>query len=286
MAMTETSHTDRFTWKTPLWFVIALAAVLAVAIAVTTLTTNRPSHDQFDTTPSYLEERDQYEQALLDHPNRQGDTFNTYIEDDGALYYSGGDVTNGGYCEYRCLVAEEAEGGVAVTVPVSFKFTGYAGDTPALTNIVELTYWDPVDHAPKTIRAAEGETVQLPDVLRDDNIVSDMKVGEIAYVWGSAVRLSNHEVIVLEENPLWYEPNCSYNEDIGDLCGWGPIAQIQRTEEGFAACVPEWQEGDGVSANSLPNFDTSVTDIDDSAATKLNYVADATGYEIHTLQVC
>jgi len=285
--MTETSHVDKFTWKTPLWFWVVLVVVLAVAIATTILTTTQPPRDQFNTAPNYLEERDQYEQALLDHPDRQNDTLNTYIDDSGAIYYSGSDVTIGGSCEYRCLVAEEAEGGVAVTVPVSFSYIGYAGDTPSLTNIVQLTYWDPVDHTPKTIRAAEGEkTVQIPDVLRYNRTIESMKVGEVSYTIAAAVRLSNQEVIILEEAPLWNEPNCTYTGDMGDVCGWSPRAQVQRTAEGFAVCIPEWQEGDGVSPNSLPSFSASMTSIDTSAAMQLNYVADATGHSVHTLQIC
>lgn len=286
MAMTETSHADKFTWKTPVWFWPAIAVVLAVAVVVTFFTAPQHSHDQFDTTPSYLDERDQYEQALLDHPNRRGDTFNTYINDSGAVYYSGSDVTGDGDCEYRCLVAEEVEGGVAVTVPVSFNYIHHSGDTPALTNIVELTYWDPIDHTAKTIRAAEGETVQVPDVLRYNDIVDDMKVGEISYTIAAAVRLSNHEVILLEEAPLWNEPNCSYPGAVGDLCGWAPLAQVQRTAEGFAVCIPEWQDGDGVSPDSLPTFDASVTGIDTSAAMQLLYKTNAVGYPVHTLQIC
>jgi len=284
--MTETSHADKFTWKTPIWFWLALAMMLAVAVTVTFSTAPQPPHDQFDTTPNYLDERDQYEQALLNDPNRRGDAFNTYINDSGAVYYSGSSVTGDGYCEYRCLVAEEVEGGVAVTVPVSFDYIHHSGDTPALINIVELTYWDPIDHAPKTIRAADGETVQIPDVLRYNDIVDDMKVGEVSYTIAAAVRLSNHEVIILEEAPLWNEPNCSYLGASGDLCGRSPLAQVQRTAEGFAVCIPEWQEGDGVSPDSLATFDTSVTSIDTTAATQLNYVADATGHTVHTLQIC
>lgn len=70
------------------------------------------------------------------------------------------------------------------------------------------------------------------------------------------------------------------------MCGWSPRAQVQRAAEGFAACVPDWTEGDGVSPALLPNFDTSVTGVESSAAAKLNYVADATGYAVHTLQIC
>jgi len=193
---------------------------------------------------SYEAARAAYEKALLNNPNRIDSGFGVQIHDgaDGTVYtYETGVVMTRGddgapknACEARCLVGHKTADGYAITLPVSFDYSpGEQAFSPISGSqaVTELTYWDPQQHKPVTLRSSDGRAVKLPKVLYYHSI-DDMHKGETAYTVPQWVRSDNGHTVVLDRANVWYEPG-------GELYGTIDLAKLTRTADGFDVCLPK-----------------------------------------------
>ena len=198
-----------------------------------------------DTRPSsYEAARATYERVLLNDPNRANGDFGVQIHDDanGAVYTyeTGAEMMRGddgvlrNDCEARCLVGHKTADGYAITLPVSFDYSvGMQAFSPMADSqpVTELTYWDPQQHKPVTVRSSEGRAVTLPKVLYRRN-VDDVQRGETVYTVPEWVRSDNGRTVVLDQAIVWYEPG-------GSLYGTVDLAKLTRTANGFDVCLPK-----------------------------------------------
>jgi hypothetical protein len=193
---------------------------------------------------SYEAARAAYEKALLNDPNRASGDFGVQIHDnaDGAVYtydtnpamMRGKDGVLKNSCETRCLVGHKTADGYAVTLPVSFDYSvGMQSFSPMPTSqpVTELTYWDPQQHKPVTLRSTGGRAVTLPRVLYRRN-VDDVRKSETVYTVPEWVRSDNGRTVVLDQAIVWYEPG-------GKLYGMVDLAKLTRTANGFDVCLPK-----------------------------------------------
>lgn len=215
----------------------AIITLLALGVAALSLRNGtQPS--------SYEAARAAYEKALLDDPNRTSGDFGVQIHDDtdGAVYTyettpemmrgDDGALKNG--CEARCLVGHKTADGYAITLPVSFDYSvGMQSFSPMPESqpVTELTYWDPQQHKPVTLRSTGGRAVHLPKVLYRHN-VDDVRKGETVYTVPEWVRSDNGRTVVIDQAIVWYEPG-------GKLYGMVDLAKLTRTANGFDVCLPK-----------------------------------------------
>jgi len=198
-----------------------------------------------DTQPSsYEAARVAYERAILDNPNRVDSGFGVQIHDnaDGEVYTyetsvvmtRGDDGVAKNACEARCLIGHKTADGYAITLPVVFDYSvGMQSFAPMPESqpVTELTYWDPQQHKPVTLRSTGGRAVKLPKVLYRHSI-DDMRRGETAYTVPEWVRSDNGHTVVLDRATVWYEPG-------GDLYGTIDLAKLTKTADGFDVCLPK-----------------------------------------------
>jgi len=198
-----------------------------------------------DTRPSSYEvARAAYERVLLNDPNRTSGDFGVQIQDDmgGAVYTyetnpemmrgDDGVLRNG--CEARCMVGHKTADGYAVTLPVAFDYSvgmQSFSPMPGSQPVTELTYWDPQQHKPVTLRSSGGRAVGLPKVLYRHN-VDDVRKGETVYTVPEWVRSDNGRTVVLDQAIVWYEPG-------GSLYGTVDLAMLTKTANGFDVCLPK-----------------------------------------------
>ena len=205
-------------------------------VALNLLNDARPS--------SYEAARAAYERVLLNDSNRTIGDFGVQIHDnmDGAVFTyetnpemmrgDDGALKNG--CEARCLVGHKTADGYAVTLPVSFDYSvGMQSFSPMGESqpVTELTYWDPQQHKPVTVRSSKGRAVTLPRVLYRRN-VDDVRKGETVYTVPEWVRSDGGRTVVLDHAIVWYEPG-------GSLYGTVNLAKLTRTANGFDVCLPK-----------------------------------------------
>lgn len=212
--------------------------LLALGVAALSLVGNNAQPS------SYEKARAAYERALLNDPNRANGDFGVQIHDDadGAVYTyetnpemmrgDDGALKNG--CEARCLVGHKTADGYAITLPVSFDYSvGMQSFSPMPESqpVTELTYWDPQQHKPVTLRSTDGRAVTLSKVLYRHN-VDDVRKGETVYTVPEWVRSDNDRTVVIDQAIVWYEPG-------GELYGMVDLAKLTRTAHGFDVCLPK-----------------------------------------------
>lgn len=215
----------------------AVIALLALGAAVLNL--------RDDTRPySYEAARAAYERALLNDANRVNGDFGVQIHDsaDGAVYtyetnpemMLGKDGVLRNSCEARCLVGHKTADGYAVALPVAFDYSvgmQSFSPMPGSQPVTELTYWDPQQHKPVTLRSSGGRAVELPKVLYRHN-VDDVRKGETIYTVPEWVRSDGGRTVVLDKAIVWYEPG-------GSLYGTVDLAKLTKTASGFDVCLPK-----------------------------------------------
>lgn len=211
--------------------VVALGFMAALAFVLCADAKKVPAH--YQDTP----ERQNYEAALMADPERVEATFGTIVDDvTGKLHTAY--LNDRGICRQRCMTVKAVDGGYAVSLPVAYvdataSKSFLAPYEPG--NIVELTYWDPVAHQPRTITAPSGDSVVLPEVFHSRKLDS-MKRGETMYASPYMVRRGTDErVRVLGNIPVFYEPG-------GSRYGMIDLARLTRTSDGFVACLPAGYE--------------------------------------------
>lgn len=212
--------------------VIALVVValgLMAAIAVALLTSGEKVQPFYQDTP----ERQNYESALMASPGRMEATFGTIVDDTTGRLYAAY-ITDRPLCDKQCMIVEQIDGGYAVTLPVAYSYAAGSKsfDSPyERGNIARLTYWDPAAHQPRTLTATAGESVVLPDVLRDRKITTVQK-GETVYTSPDYIRLGvDGRIRVVDSVSVRSEPG-------GSRYGLVDLARLTRTSDGFVACLP------------------------------------------------
>ncbi|HSX30537.1 MAG TPA: hypothetical protein VLE99_01335 [Candidatus Saccharimonadales bacterium] len=215
----------------------AVVALLALGmVALSLRNSSQPS--------SYEAARAVYERALLNDPNRTNGDFGVQIHDnaDGAVYtyetsaemMRGDDGVLRNDCEARCMVGRKTVDGYAITLPVAFDYSvgmQSFSPMPGSQPVTELTYWDPQQHKPVTVRSSGGRAVTLPKVLYRRN-ADDVRKGETVYTVPEWVRSDNGRTVVLDQAIVWHEPG-------GSLYGTIDLAKLTRTGEGFEVCLPK-----------------------------------------------
>ena len=224
---------------------VALGYVAALAFAFLVDAKKVPAH--YQDTP----ERQSYEAALMADPGRVEATFGTIVDDvTGKLHTA--HLNDPGMCRQRCMTVKAVDGGYAVRLPVAYVDTAATKSFTAPYepgNIIELTYWDPVAHQPRTVTAPPGDSVMLPEVFRSRKLDS-MKRGETMYVSPYMVRRGTDErVRVLGNVSVFYEPG-------GSRYGMIDLARLTRTSDGFVACLPAGYELLGDEVMSSPYMAT------------------------------
>lgn len=207
--------------------VVAVGLVATLVIALVAGTEKVQSHYQDSL------ERQNYEAALMADAGRVDATFGTIVDDaTGKLYTAY--LKDRTPCDRQCMTFRQVDGGYAVTLPVAYSYAAGSksfGSPYERGNITTLTYWDPAVHQPRTLTAAAGESIVLPDVLRDRKITA-VQQGETVYTSPAYIRMgADGRIRVIDFVSVRREPG-------GSRYGLVDLARLTRTSDGFIACLP------------------------------------------------
>lgn len=220
-------HPTRRQWLLALFAGILIAGLVAVA---TTVGTSAPANDTAS-AQSYETARHAYEAALLKAPDRIDSDFGAYVDDKTSTVYTA--YAWMGDCTVRCMTVRKVNGGYALTLPVGYSYSPGSQnfEAPFVKNAVtSLTYWDPSEHAARTVVSQDGASVKLPTVLYSRSVDS-VRVGETVYVTPDWIRNAHGNTIVLKGVYVQSEPSNAYYGSVD-------LARLTRTQAGFDACLP------------------------------------------------
>lgn len=185
--------------------------------------------------PSSEQARQQYQAALVIAPGGVDPDHGLVIGDDGRMSTAYLDVA----CDKRCMVAQEVDGGYAVTLPVGYTYRpgpNVFSEPFAPKPVVRLTYWDPTTHRPATVSTWDGRGVVLPEVL-EYRPIEAMQAGETAYISPDAVRYDTYSgsTVILADAPVTYEPG-------GWFYSTSTTAELVRKDAHFEVRLPNGEE--------------------------------------------